>query len=215
MVTLDLGKPADDSGPFLILRAKAIDQYAQMESSLSILYSVLLKTDMDTAAIVFFRIANTRARNRIAEELLKKRFRDRFSHYWFGIPSTPNKRGLMTLINDLDAQRNEIVHWHVMTTINTDTDARTTTLTPPNFWADGRGKAKTIEHLAAFLGKASFVSQSIMMFCAHHGSFENPVPLTDAWRDIYQRPCVYPPPNNHPLSPTNEAPQTPPQSSEA
>lgn len=201
MVEVNLGKPADNALPLMLARAKALESYAGLESSLSMLLSVVLGTDMESAAIVFFRITNTKSRNQIIEALLKKRFGDTFTHYWFGVPNTANKRGLMSLVRELDGLRNEIIHWHTMTTIDVEATPHTAmaALVPPNFWHSPSSR-RTVDDLLEFIQKADFASRSINMFVAHHGGYQNPSPLTDAWRDIYRRPCVYPPPSTHPLA---------------
>ena len=201
MVDINLGKAPDNSIPLMLARATALEAYAGVEQSLSMLLGVALGTDTQSAAIVFFRITNAKSRNQIIEALLQKRFGSEFDAFWFGIPNTPQKRGLMTLVNQLDSRRNEIIHWHTVTEINVDTDPPTAiaALGPPNFW-QGSASRIDVAELREFIQRADFVSRAINMFSIHHGQFENPSPLTDAWREIYRQPCVYPPASTHPLA---------------
>jgi hypothetical protein len=203
MVEINLGKAPDNAVPLLLARANALEAYAGVEQSLSMLLSVVLGTDMQSASIVFFRIANAKSRNQIIEALLQKRFGSAFDAFWFGVPNTPNKRGLMTLVNQLDGRRNEIIHWHTVTEINVDKDPPSViaALGPPNFW-QGSASRLNVDDLRDFIQRADFASRAINMFSIHHGQFGEPPPLTDAWREIYQQPCVYPPASNHPLART-------------
>ena len=92
MVELDLGKSADNAGDFLILRAKAIDEYAQLEQAMAFLFAALARTERDVASLIFFRITNASSRNRIIEDLIKRRFGDACNHFWFGIPKLTTKK---------------------------------------------------------------------------------------------------------------------------
>ena len=65
-----------------ISRALAIEAYAEVESSLVTLMACLLGITNDLAAIVFFRITNTAARNKILDELLEHRLKDQYETYW-------------------------------------------------------------------------------------------------------------------------------------
>ncbi|WP_339757781.1 hypothetical protein [uncultured Hoeflea sp.] len=209
MVELDLGKSADNAGDFLILRAKAIDEYAQLEQAMAFLFAALARTERDVASLIFFRITNASSRNRIIEDLIKRRFGDACNHFWFGIPKTHHKKGLMNLIQGLDGLRNEIVHWHIKTSINTDMGSRALSLTPPNFWSGSNAEPKSDSHLIEFIFKADFTSRAVNMFTAHHmeaSATSFPIPIDDTWREIYQRPCTYPPENTHPLFRTREEP---------
>jgi hypothetical protein len=99
--------------PLQLARANAINAYASVEQSLCRVFGHLLRTDLDRAAIVFYSITNTHARNRIIDGLLEKRHGTTYEAYWNGIPNTQNRRGMFTTIRQLDQSRNEIVHWHI------------------------------------------------------------------------------------------------------
>lgn len=200
---IDLGKPADNAVQFLLLRAQAINSYAGLESSLCRLLSTLLGTDLESTSIIFYQLVNTRSRSRILEQLIKKRFKDEHTAYFHGVPYTPHKRGLMTLVSELDTTRNEIIHWHTVNQISGDdaSHASTLVLKPPAFFFSRQESVRTTADLVDFIGKSDFVQRSINMFCMwHDGPLDG---INDDWRkpwhDIFQQPCVYPPPDNHPL----------------
>ena len=157
----------EEAAQFLIERAQAIDQYAGVEQSLSMLFSDLLGTSFELGGIVFFRISNATSRNAILEQLLSKKYGEAYEVYWNGIRGTPHKRGLFTLLRQLHERRNEIVHWHTVNNIHTDgtTHTVTLTLTRPNFWtSDTQRSYITAEDMREFSAKASFVSRSINTF---------------------------------------------------
>jgi hypothetical protein len=215
MVTLDLGAPIP---PHLqIARANAIQAYANVEQSLSMLFSHLLGTTMQKAGVVFFRITNSHSRNTIISSLLTLQYGNSFDAFWHGQNHQP---GMLTLVRQLDSRRNEIVHWHVSDNVHLDgeTQMRHQTLNPPNFWAQS-GASITVADLVEFCRKADFVQRSLTFFwiTMHNPSLDNPLPENALlpWRDIFSRPVSYPPQDTHPLSPNYKAPQTPPRSSEA
>jgi RecB family exonuclease len=101
-----IGKyPAVNQDVFLVARANAIQAYAKLEFSLSIVFSRLLGTQPDIAGLVFFRITNTYQRNGILEDLKKHRFGNEYNLFW---------NSIMKIIRQIDQRRNEIVHWHVV-----------------------------------------------------------------------------------------------------
>jgi hypothetical protein len=200
-VDIDISKPADNVLEFYVARSQAIAAYADVERAMMVLLSSLLKTDIESAAIIFFRITNSKSRSEIIRSLLKKQFGTAYSHYWFGIHGTPNKRGLMSLIGELDGKRNEIVHWHEADNINIEpggTQTKLRTLIPPNFWQASTQSAITVGHLITFRDKCFFVHDSISQFVLMI-SEQTGYRLTPAWRDTFQSPCIWPPPQSHPL----------------
>ncbi|NJM33469.1 MAG: hypothetical protein HC850_00855 [Rhodomicrobium sp.] len=219
MTTVELGKPADNALPFHVERAKAIQAYASVELALSHLLAILLGTSFDLAGLVFFRITSANSRNAIIESLLEKRYGTTYQAYWHGIPNTPHKRGLFTWIKQLDQRRNEIVHWHTVNNIHIEGDTHTSTLTlsRPNAWAfRSEIQSITVEDMCEFCAKAAFASRSITMFMLLlNGDLEKIPDAKQTWHDICQQPCIYPPPDTHPLSQNYEAHQIPPESSQA
>jgi len=200
----NLGTPPQRSTEFLVARAIAIERYAQVEQSLSMLFSRLLGTQPDVGGIVFFRLTNTTSRNQIIEQLLTKRDGDKYEHYWNGVPNTPNKKGLFTLLRQIDTSRNEIVHWHVaqnVTWVN-DVGVATLSLVKPNFWTlTSDSPSITEDDLNAFASKADFVARSINMFSlVASGAYPEQAGELSTWHGIFQQPCIYPPPEGHPLT---------------
>ena len=124
MAIIDLGEGASNTLPFLVERARAIDSYARVEHSLSSLFADLLGTHRDIGGIVFFKITNASARNAMIESLLEKKHGATYEAFWSGIPNTPNKRGLFTLVRQLDQTRNEIIHWTTVNSVSGDPPTR-------------------------------------------------------------------------------------------
>lgn len=150
---------------------------------------------------------------------MRHRYGTTYDAFLNGVPGTPNKRGLMTMLNQLDQQRNEIVHWHVLRNVSDTADELI--LAPPAFWLEQREERKTTADFAEFCAKASFAGRILNMFNVYNSersimpSEEFRARWQATWRDIFQQPCVYPPPDSHPLSPNYKEPETPPQPSEA
>ena len=202
---------------FLIWRARAIEAYAQVEQSLNMLFAQLMETPIDSAAIVFFRITNKQSRNAIISELLTRRHEKQYEVYWHGTPGTANKRGLMTLVRQLDSRRNEIVHWHTGQQISVDDEKAVGKifLRKPNFWTYKSDRSEiSAADLQEFHAKAGFVAKAINIFTMNaHNLLRGDSPAKPTWREICQQPCIYPPPDNHPLALKPGAPENPPQSS--
>lgn len=218
MVTIDAAQEPPNGPAFLAARSNAIESYAQVEQALCEVFAYLLGTQSDLAGIVFYRITNAHSRNSIIETLLEKKHKTRFEHYWSGIPGTPHKKALLTLIRQLDSSRNEIVHWHVLKEVFVDGGAWTSELKlmRPHAWAfDTEAQTITLANMRAFSEKAEFVSRSLTMFRMFvGGTLRSDAPDWQAWHDIFQQPCTYPPSDSHPLAPKPSAPQTPPESSQ-
>jgi len=216
---IDLAAGSD--GTMQIARAVAIQEYAQVESNLAKLFTALLGTGARKGSIVFFALMNARSRNSILESLLKEEYGNMYNAYWYGEPAGQVKRktgGLITLIRQLDEERNRIVHWHSVQQI--EGAKKSEVLLPPHFWLRGGTRDPlTTESLVAFAQKANFVHRSIAMFNLLATNLFTTVQdqiSTDAkqtWHNIFAQPALYPPSNTHPLSQNYAAPQNPPQSS--
>lgn len=207
-----IGYPPENETPFLVERARAINGYATVEQAVSNLFADLLGTSYELGGIVFFRITNASARNAIIETLLKKKYGATFDAFWSGVPNTPHRKGLFTLIRQLDQRRNEIVHWTTVTQIGT---TQTLVLMRPVFWAfqEAAPQSITTDDMAEFTAKASFTARAINMFSVFaRGALDDHPDLRQTWHDICQRPCIYPPPADHPLSLTPPESEIPPQS---
>jgi hypothetical protein len=189
-----LEDPQRDNAPYhelMIARAASLQAYANVEQSLSILFATLLKTDFETAAIVFFRIVNTRSRMIILEDLIKKRYETTYNLFWNSVAK---------LTQSLDGTRNQIIHWHVVKNLNFEGDQAisTFTLNPPNFWTKSEVNPISSVDLITFSHKSDFISRLLNMFSLvlrgqHHFESEQ------TWLEIFRQPATYPPPNTHPL----------------
>ncbi len=202
-------KPRTEDDELRLARAISIEAYASVESAMVVLLARLLGTTNDLAAIVFFRITNTSARNGIIEQLLEKAHGTKYNNYWHGQPGTGAQRrvpGLFALIQQLDSRRNEIVHWHSAST-STSLGERWDDLRPAYFWARSPHlKPITTPDLDEFTIRAGFVQRSIFYFVqftskttevflrAYGGELET-------WTQIFQQPATYPPASDHPLAP--------------
>src|ERR1700754_3245319 len=101
---IDLGTVIEWSknDPIWSSRGKAIQAYAQLESTLSRLLVSLTGMTWEAAVTMFYKITNTNARNAILEKLLQQKFGTKFNAFW---------NPLLKEIKQIDLKRNEIVHW--------------------------------------------------------------------------------------------------------
>jgi hypothetical protein len=204
-------------------RAQAIDAYAGVEQSLCRLLSALLNVDWQAAAIIFYNVQNSHARNRIFDDLLTKRHGSKYETWWSGVANTHPRRGLSNLIRQLDQDRNEIVHWHIGQKLSEDERGwpalqkpRAVQLIEPHM------KSLSALELVAFIEKSSFVERSLNLFCSiaagvDEVNYDRTDPYAwrvESWLQIFQQPALYPPPDTHPLSPSYIEPESPPQPSE-
>jgi len=198
----ELGKhPAVNQDIFLALRAHAIQAFANVESALSMMFSQWLGIGLDLGGLVFFRIVNTHSRNRILDDLKRHHFQDQYALFW---------NSLLKLIRQIDQRRNEIVHWHIVNTVNLDLPhekGSTLTLSPPTGWTIKSPPSVNESDLQEFIEKCHFASRLATMFSLLKSQHVDQ--LGDTWLDIFQQPVIYPPPDNHPLSPNSKALETP------
>jgi hypothetical protein len=228
--SLDFAMAIPRDPEFQMTRGLAIESYAGLEKSLAYLFSHLLEAPIDKASIVFFRIVNSRARNRILQDLLEKKYGDRFDRFWHGVPGQSGKKqpGLFAMITVLDERRNEVVHWHTVISRRSTKDGGPWTsqeeLRPSVYWSmpmeDDQSRWLSKTNLQKFIEKSDFVSGSIWAFYrTMSGEFDpnlrDQSVYSTTWPQIFQKPPLYPPSDSHPLSPNYKAPGTPPQSSEA
>lgn len=201
-------------------RAYAINVYAEVEQSLCNLFSHLLGTTFEWGLIVFYRLTNTHSRNAILEELLRKRYGDKYDAYWNGTPNTHPRKGMAGLIRQLDQKRNEIVHWRLSVLFQPgDNSPSLVALKKPDRFTpimyDQNQPTIKAEDLTAFITKGSFVCRSLNMLLVHANGGLGPTdPLHAVWQQIFQQPASYPPADTNPLSPNWKAPETPPQPSD-
>jgi hypothetical protein len=214
MTAVDPGEARDIK--FKILRAQAIENYANVEQSLASLFSALLGTTPDKGGVVFFRITNASSRNKIISALLKKSQGDKYNPVWHGEKGVD---GLLLLIRNLDQSRNEIVHWHMVQKIYAKEDGSITripALRPPNFWDRNPATPEIDEPiLLDFIAKADFVYRALNIL--HVLITEVNLAVWNAeipWQQIFSQPIAYPPPDTHPLSQNYAARQNPRPASE-
>lgn len=181
-----------------IARAEAIEAYSGMETSLAFLLARLLGTSPDLAGIVLFRITSTRARNKIIEQIIKRKYGSKFNLYW---------NSVLKFIGQLDQSRNEIVHWQMQLLPNFGRPPKrlltsaTARLVPPNIWDRRRGKAKHVEQtLTDFALKCEFAEAAVWFFSLYAtGMKGGSRKMRATWRDIFQQPLAYPPLDTHPI----------------
>jgi hypothetical protein len=178
-----------------IARAEAIDSYGNLEISLNLLFARLLGTKPGLAGIVLFRISNTRARTKILEQLIKRKYGPKFNLYW---------NSVFKFIGQLDQRRNEVVHWHMRVLPHFGRSGRITSatakLSPPNFWDRRAGKQSLTERdLNDFALRCDFADAAVWCFVAYVMMRSGNLKLRATWRDICQQPLTYPPPDTHPI----------------
>jgi hypothetical protein len=96
---------ADPSLPKNILEAigAAIEAYALVEGEQVFLLKSMMRSDMQTATIIFFSIQNSRSRCEMIGALLGYMFRGRLDNYW---------NSCSKFLGNLAKFRNAIAHWH-------------------------------------------------------------------------------------------------------
>jgi hypothetical protein len=192
---IDLGEVVTKirADPVIMLRSAAVNNYAVLEQSLCRLFSFLLGAQEDRATIVFYRIVNTKSRNTIISKLMQRQFRDEIHLFW---------NSSLKLLRSLDERRNQIIHWHVVTNIQSTDDGNNSahlTLNPP----ESLGSTEPLtqqplgeDQLVEFIRRADFMARLLNMFCFHHVSG----PLEEPWPEIFRQAVVYPAPPDHPLN---------------
>jgi hypothetical protein len=194
------------------IRGKAIAAYAGIERGLCELFSFFGGMKPDIGSIIFFRISNPGAIGAIMQDLLVKKYGDKYSVFW---------KSLDKFIRELVAIRNRVVHWSAAAKWDSDGYAGLR-LMPPDF----RNRKPSMEpslgvnDLEEFIAKCDFITGLCMLFLMLiqpdmatylHDDSDH----AKAFRDIFQRPIVYPPPDTHPLFQKPKALETPPPPSPA
>lgn len=196
-----IGKyPPVNQDQFLALRANAIQAYANLEMSLTVLFAALLSIPLDLAGLVLFRITNTHARNRILDDLQSKKHGTTYETFW---------NSLISFIRALDQRRNEIVHWHVVQNIDLARDhkeAASLSLAPPTGWMTQSTASLLENDLSDFIQRCDFASRLITMFRGVLHAPSIPDDVRETWLKIFAQSVTYPPPDTHPLSPNYKAP---------
>lgn len=183
-INIDLTKHDDTS--LHIARAIAINNYAALEQALCALFSRAAAIDNRAAAIIFFKVVNTRSRMGMLDKLLKHRFPEEPRTYFKSIDSTLKK---------IDGLRNQIVHWVASTSIDMDTQSIDLALVHPDFTTVD-GDPLDIKTIQAFAKHCILYALAISAYAAKLGGAELPPP----WPEILQRPLSYPLQSDHPLA---------------
>lgn len=192
--------------PFWAARGKAIQGYAQLESSLCHLLVALTGMSWAAAVTVFYKITNTNARNTILEKLLHQKCNTKFNLFW-----NPFAHEL----RQIDLKRNEIVHWLAAANVLLNSKKQIlvgVTLIPPASVTSGNSPIHiTTSDLRAFANKCDEFSRLAaglaMRIRPPEGTDEG-----EPWFDIFQLPFVYPLPEGHPYRAQNAVPEIHPQS---
>lgn len=181
---------------FWAVRGKSINSYANLEQSLVRMFALLSETNLEVASIILFRIASADARNKIIEKLFRRKLKDAYNLF---------RNSLFDQLRPIDRERNEIVHWNAVCKMGHDGEKTTAEvlLAPAAYASMKPPQFKAIDELRAFSRKCSFYNRLMTMFCGIVIEQHEDVPETDkqAWLDIFSRPIVYPPQENHPLFP--------------
>jgi hypothetical protein len=67
---------------FHAIRGRAIEAYADVELGLCKLFARFADVDLGVASSIFFRITNPRVVGEILDELLRKKYKDKYSAFW-------------------------------------------------------------------------------------------------------------------------------------
>ena len=194
---IDLGdvarKASEDQ--FWALRGHAIQAYASLEQSLCRLLAYLGAMSGEVAALIFFRITSTQARNTILEKLFRYKFGDKFNLF---------RNSLISQLRPIDTERNEIVHWNTVNNVGVGEGGLSTisvTLRPPAFiYNINNSPEKTVDDLIEFMQKCSFYERLLNMFIpTTDDSYDMPGFDKIPWLSIFSQPIVYPPLAGHPL----------------
>src|SRR5665647_1309473 len=87
-----------------IRRGLAIESYARVEQQLADVFSDLLGVHPKLWGVVFFKITNANARDKILETLLKKKFGNEYRAYWHG--NDKGEKGLFHHLRSVSQDRN-------------------------------------------------------------------------------------------------------------
>jgi hypothetical protein len=182
-----------------IARAKAINYYANYEAVLAILFAQLMEVPIDYAGVPFFKIQSAPARLDIIQRLIEKRHGHTHKKFW---------ESLQGKLRVLDADRNHLVHWVVLTHVGTSHKICKVTLTEPNVMdRKANTNDKTVEWINEFSARCKFFNGLIGAFNKFITKKES---VPDAWHDIFLQQVDYPPKDSHPLSQKKKELEIPP-----
>jgi len=192
----------DETDHFWGTRGRAIAAYASVEQSLCSLFCILSRSETDVASLIFFRFTNPRVIGEILDALLRKRHGETYSPFWNSLDK--NIRQLVDI-------RNHVVHWSVTTRWDDGHYAGIRLIPQDHLNLKPTMQDVNTEALLEFISKCAFIYRLCDIFCFFlQPDFEYHLPgeRVETWREIFQQPIVYPPPNTHPLYPKPKAPET-------
>lgn len=150
--------------------------------------------EIATAGIVFFKITNSDARNKIIDKLLRKKHGVEFNAFW---------NPFLAKLRPIDLKRNEIVHWTTVIHAALDEDGRMligVSLVPPNVWGEIPSSSRiSASDLLPFIEQCGIFARLINVFAITLGNEITDPERQATWRAIFQQPLVYPLPADHPL----------------
>ena len=189
---------------FWAVRGKAIESYAHVEHGLLLLFSSFVGVKPDVASVIFFRITNPRVLSEILDILLEKKHPKQYSNFWSSLDK---------MIRELSEMRNRVVHW-VVSLYADKHGYKGIGLVPPDFFNKKPGAKASVrtEELMDFIAKCEFVWSLCNMFAMFLDPDVTPHWTPEelqTWRDIFQQPVAYPPPNTHPLFLTPKESESP------
>src|SRR5277367_5034805 len=75
-------RKGEEEVEYWVLRAKAIQTYANLEQGLCMVFSYVGDIPNESAGIVFFKISSSQARNAILDKLQRKKFWGKYNIFW-------------------------------------------------------------------------------------------------------------------------------------
>lgn len=172
-----------------LARVKAIEAYSELEHGLIRLISFLAGTDVFVGYAIFTRIGSAHAREAIASDLHRMKFKEE---------STSFITSVLKAVRKLDGQRNNIIHWTMAANITPGREESYLAPTSLHRFAHGDARLRASD-LREFSVEAWFVTAHINFYVLHCTHPEHFASEPSPWPDIFQRPVVYPPQSDHPL----------------
>ncbi len=211
---IDLGDAIKlgEQDPLWANRGKAIQGYAMLEQSLCFLLAALSGMERNIAEIVFYKITNADARNKILEKLIHEKHGRKYNLFW---------NEYFRQLHTIDVKRNEIVHWLSAMNVALNTqDVMIVGMTLIHPASLGQKKPPpnqiTSSDLIDFATKCEIFSRLSTMFVGATYDPQMPDAIKRTWLEIFQQLLIYPLPASHPLLiRTQPTPGSQPQSSRA
>jgi hypothetical protein len=202
--------PTDPHKDLQLARAAAIEAYSDLEQQLCLQFADLMGASFAKASLVFYRITNSHSRNRIIQSLLFNEYGDRYKKFW---------GSLLKLIRQLDQERNQIVHWHIIPAQQELIEGEEQDEYDLQPFLAPHGDSDEVCMLASdlweFVNKTEHVRLQATMFYIFH--LGRPSPEDQQANNTYEAfllPVTYPPTADYPGFHVRRAGDIPPQSSE-